>query len=35
MAYLNPERPYVLGASESLQKKDIVIACVLWLKIQH
>ncbi|KIJ93992.1 hypothetical protein K443DRAFT_684115 [Laccaria amethystina LaAM-08-1] len=28
MTYLNPERPYVLGASESLQKNDIVIAVV-------
>ncbi|EDR05781.1 uncharacterized protein LACBIDRAFT_329355 [Laccaria bicolor S238N-H82] len=27
------EHPYVLGASESLQKNDIVIACVLWLVV--
>ena len=33
MAYPNPERPYVLGASETLQKNDI--AYVLWLKSQH
>lgn len=28
MTYPSPERPYVLGASESLQKSDIVIAVV-------
>ena len=35
MAYPNSERPYVLGASETLQKTDILIACVLRLKIQQ